>query len=642
MNWLNPSLLPLLAAAGIPLLLYLMSRRRLPKIMFSTIRFLKLLEKKQHRRVKVTQWLLILLRILAVLCIVAAFARPLTVGALPVGSPATAEIAIVLDRSASMAARTPAGTPFDQSVRTIRALVNALSPQDKVSLLFADELDTAKALTSAVAIRSALDGESPKPLRDNLASAITRAEHQLQNSSAPFRAIALFTDGVGENDSLIAPPAPKLKYFRWTPPEISSENLAITDIQQREPLIDESSGVLVSASVHSYSDAEKTTTVKLSLGSLNAQLESVGELTIELAPHAEKEIEWVVKPQGSGPWTLRAELLSEDLLAGDNKRDLILPAARKSTVTLSGDPGAEKILNATLNALQVTVDTRTGNDGKLTIHAGKRPPAQSAQQWKARWDAGESLWLMPSLDADIAEWNQWLTEAELPVLQSYQTTLRGRYPLKKESLTGILRSWVKAPDMTVSGRWLVASDVKAPLVFEDGSPAWIDRKHGHGAVRLETVPATGAGWETEPLRIPLFARGLTMLQGVDALPASECGANVEIPDEYRSSLRWTSPSGTTTIADHNRINLLETGFWRDDSNHAWSALFPATESTRAKRTRFGNIADTSFTVLPNAPEAAVAAWKHTRNGREWRTILLGAALLLLVTENVIGRGVNRT
>ncbi len=641
MTWLNSSLLPFLAAAGIPLLLYLLSRRKLPKIPFSSIRFLKLLEKKQHRRVNITQWLLILLRILAILCIVAAFARPLSVGAFPVGSPANAEITIVLDRSASMAAHTAAGSPFDQAVRVIRQFANTLTSQDKITLLFADDLDSNRIYTSLPVIKSALDGESPKTLPDNIAGALARAERILRVSSAPFRSLILLTDGVGQNDTLSIQPVPNIRYFRWTPPEISTNNLAISDIQQLEPLLDASSGVTVRTTVHSYAENPQSTAIKLSIASPTGSYEAIGEQNLDMAAHSERSVDWIVKPQGSGPWRLRAELLTEDLLSTDNSRDLSIPAQRQRAVAVSGDPSQIRIIAAGLAAMNIGVAGVGERTSTVAIHAGKRPPLQSAQQWRTRLETGESLWLIPASDADVSEWNRWLLAANLPQLQTYQSVGRSRYPLNKDQLASCLRAWVKSPDIAVGGRWSVSSASISSLNFADGASAWIDQKDGKGYFRLETIPVTGAGWETEPLRIPLLARGLAMLQGVDAAPSVECSASVPIPDEFRTSVRWTSPSGTIEFADLNRIHFTEPGFWRDDSNRIWTATFPCNESNRNKRTRFGGIADSTFKPLPNSPEAAITSWKQTRDGREWRSYLLAMALLLLVSESVIGRSANK-
>ncbi len=75
-QFLNPSILLALAAAAIPLIIHLLSRRNIKRVPFSTIQFLKRLERKQMRTFRLRQWLLLLLRTLIIMSLVLAFARP--------------------------------------------------------------------------------------------------------------------------------------------------------------------------------------------------------------------------------------------------------------------------------------------------------------------------------------------------------------------------------------------------------------------------------------------------------------------------------------------------------------------------------------------------------------------------------------
>jgi hypothetical protein len=76
MIFLNPAILFGLLAASIPVLIHLLNLRKLKKIEFSTLAFLKELQKNKIRKVKIKQWLLLALRVLVILFLVTAFARP--------------------------------------------------------------------------------------------------------------------------------------------------------------------------------------------------------------------------------------------------------------------------------------------------------------------------------------------------------------------------------------------------------------------------------------------------------------------------------------------------------------------------------------------------------------------------------------
>ena len=59
MTFLNPFVLFGLAAAAIPILIHLFNIRKLRTIEFSTLTFLKELNKNKIRRIKIRQWLLL-------------------------------------------------------------------------------------------------------------------------------------------------------------------------------------------------------------------------------------------------------------------------------------------------------------------------------------------------------------------------------------------------------------------------------------------------------------------------------------------------------------------------------------------------------------------------------------------------------
>ena len=73
MTFLNPFVLIGLAAASIPILLHLFNLRKLQKIEFSTLTFLKELQKTKIRRLKLRQLLLLFLRTMIVVLVVTAF-----------------------------------------------------------------------------------------------------------------------------------------------------------------------------------------------------------------------------------------------------------------------------------------------------------------------------------------------------------------------------------------------------------------------------------------------------------------------------------------------------------------------------------------------------------------------------------------
>jgi hypothetical protein len=76
LSFLNPFFLFGLFAAAIPILIHLFTRRRPREIRFPSLEFLTEVNQSQIRRLKLKQWLLLLLRTLAIIAIALAMARP--------------------------------------------------------------------------------------------------------------------------------------------------------------------------------------------------------------------------------------------------------------------------------------------------------------------------------------------------------------------------------------------------------------------------------------------------------------------------------------------------------------------------------------------------------------------------------------
>src|SRR5205085_4313480 len=76
MSFLNPLFLFGLAAAAIPVIIHLFTRRRPKEVWFPSLEFLNEVNQSEIRRLKLKQWLLLLLRALALAALALAMSRP--------------------------------------------------------------------------------------------------------------------------------------------------------------------------------------------------------------------------------------------------------------------------------------------------------------------------------------------------------------------------------------------------------------------------------------------------------------------------------------------------------------------------------------------------------------------------------------
>jgi hypothetical protein len=123
-------------AAAIPLLLHLLNLRKLKRVEFSSLKFIKELQKTKIRKVKLKQIILLILRTLIIAFIVLAFARPTVKSELPLlGTYAKSGVVILLDNSFSMDISDEFGNRLKQAKNAASAILKSLKPGDVAAII---------------------------------------------------------------------------------------------------------------------------------------------------------------------------------------------------------------------------------------------------------------------------------------------------------------------------------------------------------------------------------------------------------------------------------------------------------------------------------------------------------------------------
>jgi len=121
-------------AAALPVLIHMLLRRKARVLEIGSVRFLQAVIRQHTRRRRIRQWLLLSLRMLAVLLLSALFARPYLDRSSLEGL--NREVVLLVDRSASMQTVSPGGeTLFDVARRS--ALEEFEQLNDNVAVHFA-------------------------------------------------------------------------------------------------------------------------------------------------------------------------------------------------------------------------------------------------------------------------------------------------------------------------------------------------------------------------------------------------------------------------------------------------------------------------------------------------------------------------
>lgn len=131
-TFMHPGLLALAAAAAVPVIIHLFSRRRPRVVRFPAVRFVLAGRRKSSRRVRLRHLLLLLLRMALVALFAALVARPVLTRAGGGGAAADAEgtpaAVLILDDSLSMGYRSGDSTRFERARNAAVELAGRLPP----------------------------------------------------------------------------------------------------------------------------------------------------------------------------------------------------------------------------------------------------------------------------------------------------------------------------------------------------------------------------------------------------------------------------------------------------------------------------------------------------------------------------------
>ncbi|MFC2060944.1 BatA domain-containing protein [Elusimicrobiota bacterium] len=133
MTFLNTLFLWLLPVAAVPLIIHLLNRSKVKQVKFPTLRFLQPATKRILKRFKFLQWLLLLMRILVILFLTFAFARPVWKGY--TGEREVLYNIILIDNSYSMEYRHGKSCAFELSRELALQLVRDLDGQFAVGII---------------------------------------------------------------------------------------------------------------------------------------------------------------------------------------------------------------------------------------------------------------------------------------------------------------------------------------------------------------------------------------------------------------------------------------------------------------------------------------------------------------------------
>ena len=447
--FLHPALLWALPLAAVPIIIHRLNRRRFKRVPWAAMEFLLKAMKRNSKRLRMEQWLVLLLRVLAVLLLVSLVSRPQLGGGSLLGS--RTHHVVLLDDSASMTQRSGSTNLFEKAQDRIRVLADDLAQRrsgDLFSLvrtsragepdLWAARLGPDSGKRIGQASKEIAVGDGSPDLGKALATAVKRAGEVADAARTEFyivgdrRAWDWATPDDKPRPALLAALASMpVDRQHVTVFDVGGQhpNLAIVDVQLQDRLAIAGVPTTLAVDVQNFGlDPTAPTSVAIEVDAQSRVTQSVPQL----APG-----ERVTVPIGHtfhqpGPHRIEAQLEPSESFPLDDRRTMALDVRDKSRILLvdgqpDEDEGEVYFVQATLevpdSGFEAQVVSESGLDevplepfDLIWLCNVQAPSAATAQRIEQFVAAGGGLVITCGALVDAARYDElWWRDGQGPL-----------------------------------------------------------------------------------------------------------------------------------------------------------------------------------------------------------------------------------
>lgn len=503
--------------ASIPLIIHLLNRERARRLIFSTVRFIQMSHQTNVQRHKLKRLLLLLMRILMLILLGLAFARPFF-AADPTTAPELGGVrnaVIILDTSYSMQYE----EVFERAKKEAIARLDGLESADAVALI----LSADKALkvlpidSEHNHIRTAIESAEFTDQTTDYLDAIQTADEILQGVAAGQKQIYLIADlqKIGwenflETDRLS--PDVHIEFVNVAVEQ--SNNRAITDINVPPVVLIEQKDTELVARIHNFS-TEQVKKLPVSLFIDNSKVQTM-QLDIEPNDSADATFKMKIDLQSESVHTGWVEI-ETDTLEIDNRYYFTVQSMKSIKVhAVNGEQKRSDIEDETFFLTRALKNVGDGGAPIDYTESTTFPSAAALQQYdvlilanlstltsteaerlKTYVNAGGGLIITLGDKVDASVYQQLLGGTENPLMPCTLMQAVGD-PIGKEEFQVIASVDYRHPIFMPfsnpnhgdfgKGRFyryfqtVPTSEAVAIAAFDDGNPALLEKIYGNGRV----------------------------------------------------------------------------------------------------------------------------------------------------------------
>jgi hypothetical protein len=515
--------------AAIPFILHLMQNRRRVRMPFPTIRFLKLAEKNNSRKIRLENFLLWLLRTLIMISLGAAFAMPMfRTGGFAWLGETPRDVAIVIDASYSMGYQVQGEAVWNKAIESAVVILEGLREQDRFCIFLAREQPEpiiaepiADKQEGIARLRALQLGESESRILPAVSGAMSallktdsQREHEIHiitdNQALPWTSPAQAAVGA-EIDH-------KAAVFILLLGVSSPENTAISGLELQPPVARQGSEMRALASLR-RSGAATDSTLSLFVNDREISRKHVPASEIHSAEHS-----FTLPLLEAGVHTARIQIPDDNLPADNSFYFLVRVQEQMPSLIVGND--AETLF------LRTALRTGYGNENAIESITPNKITEKPLSRYSSVFlcdalplfgqaigaletyvKAGGVLVIFPGISAKPDAYASWnclpgmpLSPEDLPLSQRNRTLT---WDQPQHSLIRTLREGIGIPTVAVRRKLTfdkVHASAKPIVSMGANQPFLLEREFGAGHVLMFSVAAdrTWSDFPLSPFFLPLL------------------------------------------------------------------------------------------------------------------------------------------
>ena len=499
----QPVFLWALLAVAIPVVVHLFHFRRYKKVYFSNVDRLVELQSESRRRSTLRELLVMAMRILAIVFLVIAFARPVIPGRNSHLQSGSTAVSIYIDNSFSMENASSDGSQLETAKQKAREIAAAYGPGDSYQLLTNDMKGSEFRWLSREELLDAVDGVKVSPVSRRLSDVMQRQATFYRNSGVANKLAYVISDFQTSMCDFNAVEADSTVQYTMVPlSQVAADNLYVDTVKLNAPAYFVGGHVTAEVTVHN-SGAREVEKVPVKLY-INGRERAMA--TIDLPAGASGTTQLKFSVDSPGWMDGKVEIVDYPVVFDDDyhftlhvgERVTVLEVDRSQPNTalhkLFVADSAVCYRNVTLPRL----DLSSLSDNNLIILNELSGIGTGVAQELSTWVSdGGSLMVIPDADGRIAGINELLSSMRAPRLGTWTARQAKAAQIDYESrlYRNVFSGRNDEMEMpSVMGRYRMdaAQSVKQSVVtFADGADMLTVTPFGEGFVYLFSMPLTG-------------------------------------------------------------------------------------------------------------------------------------------------------